>query len=103
MIKASKTERFPPIINTAPGERRLTPKIGILVVILIGAALWAQLGGIGIDTTVNIVITVPAWLMFLLGLGVLLCVVFLTRYHGNYVFGRLGDVIARWMHDENRM
>lgn len=99
-------ERFP----ATPDElyyqdRRLTPKVGILVVILVGAALWARLGGIGITTNIdiNINISVPAWIMFLGGLALVITVVFFLRYHGNYYFGQLGDSVSSWMHDENRM
>lgn len=103
MQNTQQTERFPPIIHNAPMERRLTPKVGILVGILVGAALWAQLGGITMATTVSIVITIPAWIMFLVGLALIIAVVFVTRYKGDYVFGRLGDEIGAWMHDEERM
>lgn len=104
MQQTSKaTERFPPIINTAPIDRRLTPKVGILVVILVGAALWAQLGGITMDTKISIVISIPAWIMFLIGLALIIAVVFVTRYHGNYVFGRTFEQLADWAHDEERM
>lgn len=57
----------------------LTPSIGILLVILIGAALWSQLGGITMDTTVNIAIKIPAWIMFLAGLGTIIAAVFIGR------------------------
>lgn len=104
MNQTSKvTERFPSIYNEAPIERRLTPKVGILIVLLIGAALWVRLGGITMATTISIVIRVPAWIIFLAGLTLVIAVIFVTRYHGNYVFGRLGDEISSWMHDEDRM
>lgn len=60
----------------------LTPNIGILVVLLVGAMLWLILGGVTFDTTfaINLVIKVPAWLMFLGGLAFIVGTVFVCRY-----------------------
>lgn len=60
----------------------LTPNIGILVVLLVGAMLWLILGGVTLDTTfaINLVIKVPAWIMFLGGLAFIVVTVFGCRY-----------------------
>lgn len=60
----------------------LTPNISILVVILVGAMLWLILGGVTLDTTfaINLVIKVPAWLMFAGGLTFTIATVFGCRY-----------------------
>lgn len=60
----------------------LTPNIGILVVLLVSAVLWLILGGVTFDTTfaINLVIKVPAWIMFLGGLTFIIVTVFGCRY-----------------------
>lgn len=60
----------------------LTPNVGILVVLLVSAVLWLILGGVTLDTTfaINLVIKVPAWLMFLGGLAFIIATVFGARY-----------------------
>jgi len=79
MVETPITER----LNYAPIEchsNGLTPSLGILITILILAALWSRLGGITMDTTVSIVITIPAWIMFLGGLTCAIAAVFGARY-----------------------
>ncbi len=64
-----------------PGYRNgLTPGIAILIVLLVLAALWKALGGITIDTTLSIIVKIPAWIMFLGGLAVIIGAVFIGRY-----------------------
>ena len=57
----------------------LTPSISIALVICVLAVLWARLGGVTMETTVNIAITIPAWIMFLGGLGLMLAGMFGLR------------------------
>lgn len=68
--------------STEPIERQsngLTPSIGILTVLCVLAALWSAFGGITMATTINIVISVPAWLMFVGGFGAVVAAVFGAR------------------------
>jgi nitroreductase len=58
----------------------LTPGIAILIVLLVLAALWRALGGITIDTTLSIIVKVPAWMMFLGATAVFIGAVFIGRY-----------------------
>lgn len=65
-------------IETQP--QILTPNAGILVVLLVSAVLWLILGGVTLDTTLSIVIKIPAWLMYAGGVGAVIAAVFGCRY-----------------------
>lgn len=80
MIETPITERLN--YSAEPVERQsngLTPSIGILTVLCVLAALWQALGGVTMSTTVNIVISIPAWLMFVGGFGIVVAAVFGAR------------------------
>lgn len=81
-VQTRETERLNYSSEIETRRNILTPNIGIFVVILVGAMLWLVLGGVTLDTTfaINLVIKVPAWLMFLGGLAFIVVTVFVARY-----------------------
>lgn len=66
----------------------LTPNIGILVVLLVGSVLWLLLGGVTFETTLSIVIHIPAWVAYLGCVGIVIAAVFGIRY--------LRDELTQW-------
>lgn len=80
MAYTRETERLNYSSEIETPRNGLTPSIGILVVIGTIAVIWPILGGITMDTTVNIVIHIPAWIMLVFGFVGVAATVFGLRY-----------------------
>jgi hypothetical protein len=74
------TERLNYSSESETSANGLTPKIGILIVLGVLAVIWPILGGVTFETTVNIVIKIPAWIMLVGGFAVIVAAVFGLKY-----------------------
>lgn len=80
MQQTRETERLNYSSEIETPRNGLTPSIGILVVIGTIAVIWPIIGGITMDTTINIVIHIPAWIMLVFGFVGVVATVFISRH-----------------------